>query len=198
MRAGRCGWQHPLVGGRCFGDGSPVYEAYHDEEWGRPRRTEQALYEKICLEGLSAGLSWLTVLRKRAAFRAAFADFDPDTVARFDGIGHLLSDRALIRSAPKLSACVRNARATVSLRAEGGLVELLWASAEVPSPVRHRWSDVPAATPASTALAGRLRRAGFTFVGPVTVYSLLQACGLVNDHLLSCPVRADVERERLG
>ena len=184
------------MAGRCFGDGNPLFEAYHDREWGRPRRTEQALYEKICLEGLSAGLSWLTVLRKRAAFRAAFADFDPDAVARFEGIGHLLEDRALIRSAPKLSACVRNAQATVALRADGGLVELLWAAAELPSPVRRSRADVPASTPASAVLAGQLRQAGFAFVGPVTVYSLLQACGLVNDHLVRCPVRADVERER--
>ena len=181
---------------RCFGDGDPLYERYHDTEWGRPRRTEQALYEKVCLEGFQAGLSWITVLRKREALREAFAGFDPDTVAAYDGVDHLLDDARLIRSRAKLLACVRNAQATVALRAHGGLADLLWAVAEVPSPSYAAWGDVPASTAASAQLAKDLKRAGFTFVGPTTVYSLLQACGLVNDHLLTCPVRAAVEAER--
>ena len=181
---------------RCFGDGDALYERYHDTEWGRPRRTEQALYEKICLEGFQAGLSWITVLRKREALRSAFDGFDPDLVAEYQGIDHLLEDARLIRSAPKLLACVRNARATQGLRASGGLVGLLWAAAEIPSPTYSAWSEVPPRTPASTALAVRLKQAGFNFVGPTTVYSLMQACGLVNDHRAGCPVRADVERER--
>jgi DNA-3-methyladenine glycosylase I len=182
---------------RCFGDGDPLYERYHDEEWGRPRRDEQPLYEKLCLEGFQAGLSWITVLRKREALREVYAGFDPDAVAAFDGVDRLLTDTRLIRSRAKLEACVRNARATVALRASGGLPALLWAAAELPSPAYDAWSDVPPSTPASAALAKQLKRAGFTFVGPTTVYSLMQACGLVNDHLRSCPVRADVEADRV-
>lgn len=181
---------------RCFGDGDPLYERYHDTEWGRPRRDERSLYEKLCLEGFQAGLAWITVLRKREALREAFAGFDPDVVAAYDGVDHLLTDPRLIRSRAKLEACVRNARATVALREQGGLSELLWSVAEVPSPAYAVWSDAPASTPASAAIAKQLKKAGFTFVGPTTVYSLMQACGLVNDHLTGCPVRAEVEAER--
>ena len=177
---------------RCFGDGDELYARYHDEEWGRPQTSERALYEKVCLEGFQAGLSWITVLRKRAAFREVFAGFDPDVVADLD-VEPLLADPRLIRSGPKLRACVTNARATRALRASGGLPALLWRSASVPSPAPDRWQDVPASTPASAALAKELKRAGFVFVGPTTVYSLMQACGLVDDHLTSCPVRAEVE-----
>jgi DNA-3-methyladenine glycosylase I len=183
---------------RCFGDGDPLYERYHDTEWGRPRRDERALYEKLCLEGFQAGLSWITVLRKREALREVFAGFDPDLVASYAGVDHLLVDARLIRSRAKLEACVRNARATLALRADAGLAALLWSVAETPSPAYGQWSDVPASTPASAAMAKRLKKAGFTFVGPTTVYSLMQACGLVNDHLVACPVRAEVEAERTG
>ena len=179
---------------RCFGDGDPLYERYHDSEWGRPRTGERELYEKICLEGFQAGLSWLTVLRKRAALREAFAGFDPDAVAELD-ITPLLTDARLIRSRAKLQACVTNARATLALRADGGLPALLWSAAE-DLPARTDWSQVPGSTPASAALARQLKRAGFTFVGPTTVYSLLQACGLVDDHLADCPARPAVEAER--
>ena len=181
---------------RCFGDGDPLYERYHDEEWGRPRTDERALYEKVCLEGFQAGLAWITVLRKREALREVFAGFDPDTVAAYDGVEHLLTDARLIRARAKLQACVTNARATVALRAHGGLPALLWAAAAVPSPSYDRWEGVPASTPASAELARTLKRAGFVFVGPTTVYSLMQACGLVGDHLTSCPVRAEAEAER--
>ena len=181
---------------RCFGEGDPLYERYHDQEWGRPRRTEQPLYEKLCLEGFQAGLSWITVLRKRAALREVFAGFDPDVVAGYDGVDALVTDARLIRSRAKLEACLRNARATLALRADGGLTELLWSAAELPSPAYHAWGDVPPSTAASGALATRLKKAGFTFVGPTTVYSLMQACGLVNDHLTTCPVRDEVESER--
>ena len=181
---------------RCFGDGDPLYERYHDTEWGRPQHSEQALYEKVCLEGFQAGLSWITVLRKREALREAFAGFDPDAVAAFEGIDHLLTDARLIRSRAKLLACVRNAQATLDLRASGGLADLLWSVAQVPSPAYDAWTGVPATTDASTAMAKQLKRAGFTFVGPTTVYSLMQACGLVNDHLLACPVRESVEELR--
>ena len=182
---------------RCFGEGDPVYERYHDTEWGRPQRSEQALYEKVCLEGFQAGLSWITVLRKRAALREVFADFDPEVVAEYDGVDQLLTDARLIRSRAKLAACVRNARATLALRESGGLTALLWAAALLPSPTYPLWTDVPSSTPASAALARSLKKAGFTYVGPTTVYSLMQACGLVNDHLMECPVRAEVEAERV-
>jgi DNA-3-methyladenine glycosylase I len=181
---------------RCFGEGDPLYERYHDTEWGRPQRSEQALYEKVCLEGFQAGLSWITVLRKRAALREVFADFDPEVVAAYDGVDHLLTDARLIRSRAKLEACVRNAQATLELRSSGGLPELLWSAAELPSPAYDVWADAPASTPASAAMSKRLKKLGFTFVGPTTVYSLMQACGLVNDHLTGCAVRADVEAER--
>ena len=181
---------------RCFGEGDPLYERYHDEEWGRPRTCERALYEKVCLEGFQAGLAWITVLRKREALREAFAGFDPETVAAYDGVEHLMTDARLIRSRPKLTACITNARATLSLRASGGLPALLWAAAQVPSPAYDAWSDVPASTPAAAEVARALKRAGFAFVGPTTVYSLMQACGLVGDHLTTCPVRAAVEAER--
>ena len=180
---------------RCFGDGDSVYERYHDEEWGRPQRSEQALYEKVCLEGFQAGLAWITVLRKRPALREVFLDFDPDAVADLD-VTPLMKDERLIRSGPKLRACVTNARATIALRASGGLSELLWAHAEVPSPARTAWNAIPSATPESAAVAKQLKKLGFAFVGPTTVYSLFQACGLVNDHLVGCPVRDEVEALR--
>ena len=124
-----------------------------------------------------------------------FRGFDPEAVAGMD-IGPLMTDSRLIRSGPKLRACVRNAEATLRLRSSGGLPALLWAAAEVPGPVHDAWADVPASTPASAALAKDLKRRGFVFVGPTTVYSLMQACGLVGDHLRDCPVRAEVEAER--
>jgi len=180
---------------RCFGDGDPVYEAYHDDEWGRPQLSEQQLYEKICLEGFQAGLAWITVLRKRAALREVFDGFDPEQVAGRD-VAPLLADARLIRSGPKLRACVRNAESTLALRDSGGLPALVREHAELPGPVRERWTDIPASTPSSTALAKRLKQAGFVFVGPTTVYSLLQACGLVGDHLRGCDARERAEAER--
>ncbi len=180
---------------RCFGDGDPLYERYHDEEWGRPQLSERQLFEKICLEGFQAGLAWITVLRKREALREALEGFDPEAVAELD-VAPLLQDARLIRSAPKLRACVTNARATLALRPDGGLPALVREAAQVPGPAYARWEDVPASTPASAALAKRLKSVGFAFVGPVTVYSLLQACGLVDDHLTGCAVREQVEAER--
>jgi DNA-3-methyladenine glycosylase I len=177
---------------RCFGDGDPLYERYHDTEWGRPQTGERALYEKVCLEGFQAGLSWITVLRKREALREVFHGFDPVQVAAMD-VTPLLHDARLIRSGAKLRACVRNAEATLAL--DGGLPDLIWSyrdDTEAPS----AWQDVPAATAGSTALAKALKKAGFVFVGPTTVYSLMQACGLVNDHLATCAVRERVENAR--
>ena len=135
------------------------------------------------------------MLRKRTALREAFAGFDPERVAELD-VAPLMKDERLIRSGPKLRACVTNARATLALRGSGGLPELLWASAQVPSPAYDSFADVPSSTAASAALAKALKAAGFAFVGPTTVYSLMQACGLVNDHLTSCPVRDATEALR--
>ncbi len=177
---------------RCFGEGDPLYERYHDTEWGRPQRTTRQLYEKICLEGMQAGLSWITVLRKREAFREVFHGFDPAVVADLD-IEPLLQDARLIRARAKLQACVTNARAVLHLDTD--LVDLIW-SYRVDGPAPGTWDEVPASTPASVELARTLKRSGFVFVGPTTVYSLLQACGVVNDHLSSCPVRGDVEIQR--
>ena len=179
---------------RCFGEGDPLYAPYHDDEWGRPQLSERQLFEKICLEGFQAGLAWITVLRKREALREVFHGFDPAVVAELD-VEPLLQDARLIRSRAKLEACVRNARATLAL--DGGLPDLIRAYAVV-GPAPQSWSDVPASDEASLALSKRLKKLGFTFVGPVTVYSLLQACGLVNDHLAGCLVRDEVEAQRLA
>jgi DNA-3-methyladenine glycosylase I len=177
---------------RCFGEGDELYEPYHDTEWGRPQRTERELFEKICLEGFQAGLAWITVLRKRAALREVFHGFDPVQVAAMD-VTPLLEDARLIRSAAKLKACVRNAEATLAL--SGGLPHLVWSYREDTS-APASWAGVPPLTPGSTALAKQLKKAGFVFVGPTTVYSLMQACGIVNDHLAGCLVRKAVEAER--
>ena len=177
---------------RCFGTGDPLYEPYHDTEWGRPKTSTQELYEKICLEGMQAGLAWITVLRKRAAFREVFHGFDPARVVDVD-IEPLLQDPRIIRARAKLQACVTNAHAVLAM--EGGLPELIW-SYRVDRPAPTSWADVPAVTAASVELSKKLKKLGFAFVGPTTVYSLLQATGVVNDHLAGCLVRADVEAAR--
>jgi DNA-3-methyladenine glycosylase I len=177
---------------RCFGEGDDLYARYHDTEWGRPVATERGLFERICLEGFQAGLAWITVLRKREALREVFHGFDPAVVAELD-VEPLLADARLIRSRAKLEACVRNARATLAL--DTPLVDLVWQH-RYDGPAPTSWTDVPATTPASIELAKDLKRRGFVFVGPTTAYAMLQACGVVNDHLATCPVRDDVERER--
>lgn len=177
---------------RCFGDGIELYERYHDDEWGRPQRSERALFEKICLEGFQSGLAWITVLRKRAAIREAFHGFDPERVVNMD-ITALLTDTALIRSRSKMTACIRNAEATLAL--EGELPDLIW-SFRADGPAPTTWAEVPPLTQGSTQLAKALKQKGFTFVGPTTVYSLMQACGVVNDHLATCAVRDEVESMR--
>ena len=189
---------HPPSGARCFGEGDPVYEAYHDEEWGRPRLTEGELYERLCLEGVQAGLSWRLVLGRRQAYRQAFAGFDPDVVAGYDEavVARLAADPALIRSRRKMDMIVTNARATLALREAGGLPALVAACAPPDRPAPASPADVPASTHESTALARALKRAGFTFVGPTTAYALMQAVGIVDDHLAGCPVRAEVEAAR--
>ena len=186
--------------GPCFGAADPLYLVYHDEEWGRPVRDERGIYERLCLEGFQSGLSWLTILRKRPAFRSAFQGFDPEAVAAFGAadVERLLGDAGIVRHRGKIEAAIANARVTLALREAGTpLQTLLWAHAPSPAaPVPRSASDWPSSTPDSTLLARRLRRAGFRFVGPTTLYAAMQACGVVNDHLAGCPVREDVERER--
>jgi DNA-3-methyladenine glycosylase I len=170
----------------------PLYVTYHDEEWGRPVRDERGIYERLCLEGFQSGLSWLTILRKREGFRRAFADFDPETVAALDerDVARLLDDASIIRHRGKIEAAVANARATIALREAGTpLHELVWSYAPAERPAPTSYADWPSATDESKALAKRLRAAGFRFVGPTTLYALLQATGIVNDHLADCFAR---------
>jgi DNA-3-methyladenine glycosylase I len=183
---------------RCWDSADPLYRAYHDEEWGRPVRDERGLYERLCLEGFQSGLSWLTILRKREAFRAAFAGFDPDAVARFGAgdVERLLGDAGIVRHRGKIEAAVANARGVLALREAGTpLHELVWSYRPAPRPAPASWDDWTSWSPESRELSKRLKRAGFAFVGPTTVHAAMQACGLVNDHLASCHVRAEVERE---
>jgi DNA-3-methyladenine glycosylase I len=177
---------------RCFGEGDPLYEPYHDTEWGFPQTTTRQLYEKICLEGMQAGLAWITVLRKREAFREVFHGFEPEQVSGMD-VEPLLQDARIIRARAKLQACVTNADAVLAM--DGGLPELVWSYREDRRAPRA-WGDVPATTPASVELSKRLKKLGFVFVGPTTVYSLMQATGVVNDHLAGCLVRDEVEAAR--
>lgn len=185
---------------RCFGDGDPLYERYHDEEWGFPVRGEQQVFERVCLEAFQSGLAWITVLRKRDAFRAAFAGFDPDAVARFgdDDVARLMADAGIVRNRAKIEASISNARAVLALREEGvDLGELVWSFAPPePSAPSEDLGGVQATTPESRALAKELKRRGFRFVGPTTAYAAMQACGVVNDHLSGCAVRARVEAAR--
>jgi DNA-3-methyladenine glycosylase I len=179
---------------RCFGDGDPLYERYHDEEWGRPVTDERGLFERLSLEAFQSGLSWLTILRKREAFRAAFADFEPDAVARFGDrdVERLMGDAGIVRNRAKIEAAIANAKATVAMREHGPtLGELVWERyrpAPRPAPPATL-ADIPAQTPETVALAKELKRRGFRFVGPTTLYALMQACGVVDDHLAGCPVR---------
>lgn len=184
--------------GRCFGDGDPLYEQYHDTEWGVPVRGDQALYERLCLEAFQSGLAWITVLRKRPAFREAFAGFDPERVARFDDddVVRLLADARIIRNRAKIEASIANARAVLGLWDAGRtLTDLMWSHAPAErarAPRPETYADVPATTPESKALAKELKANGFRFVGPTTAYAAMQACGLVDDHLAGCPVVAPV------
>jgi DNA-3-methyladenine glycosylase I len=184
---------------RCWETSDPLYNAYHDEEWGRPVLDERGLYERLCLEGFQSGLSWLTILRKRERFRAAFAGFDPDLVARFGerDVERLLGDAGIVRHRGKIEAAIANARGTLALREAGApLPELLWSYRPDPAPPPRSSADWPSQTPESAALSKLLKRHGFRFVGPTTLYAAMQACGIVNDHLADCQVRADVERIR--
>jgi DNA-3-methyladenine glycosylase I len=183
---------------RCFGDGDPLYERYHDDEWGRPVTDERGLFERMSLEAFQSGLSWLTILRKRDSFRDAFADFDPDAVARFgvEDVERLLGDAGIVRNRAKIEATIANAKATVALRADGPtLPELVWERYRPPPRAAppQTFADVPSQTPETVALAKELKRRGFRFVGPTTLYALMQACGIVDDHLAGCPVRAALD-----
>ncbi len=185
---------------RCFGEGDPLYEPYHDVEWGRPVRDEQGVFERLCLEAQQSGLSWRLILSRRDGLREAYAGFDPERLARFGerDVERLLGDVRVIRNRRKIEAVITNARATLALReADMPLHELVWEHRPAGRRRAPRgWDDVPALTEESKALAKTLKRAGFAFVGPTTLYAGMQAIGVVNDHLAGCPVRAEVERER--
>ena len=176
----RCGW----------GTSTPEYETYHDEEWGRPIRDADALFERLSLEAFQSGLSWLTILRKRPAFRAAFAGFAIEKVAAFGpgDVERLLGDAGIVRNRAKIEAVIANARAAAEL---DDLPGLLWSFAPDPAarPAPRSYADVPAVTPESTAMAKELKRRGFRFIGPTMAYASMQACGLVNDHLAGCVAR---------
>lgn len=184
---------------RCFGEDVEIYREYHDREWGRPVLDERGMLEKLCLEGFQSGLSWLTILRKREAFRRAFANFEADVMARFGAreVRRLLGDASIVRHRLKIEAAIANARATLALRESGSdLVEVVWSHRPARHAAPRSWVDVDSETAESRSLAKELKRAGFRFVGPTTVYALMQACGLVNDHLAACVVRAEVEAEQ--
>lgn len=184
---------------RCrWGAGDELYRRYHDTEWGLPVLDERGLYEKLCLECLQSGLSWALILRKRDGIREAFAQFDPDVVAGFGArdLKRLLGDARVIRNRRKIEAIVRNAEATVAMRDETPLPELVWSFRRPTGRAPRSYADTASLTPESKELAKELKRRGFAFVGPTTVYSTMQAVGVVNDHLAGCFVRAEVEKSR--
>ena len=174
---------------RCpWGAASPEYVAYHDAEWGMPVHGEAAHLERLTLEAFQSGLSWLTILRKRPAFREAFAGFDPRSVAAFDeaDVERLMADAGIVRNRAKVLAAITNARATVALRDDGGLPAFLEGFRPEPPPAPETLDDVPATSAASLAMSKALKKRGFAFVGPTTMYALMQAIGLVDDHLAGC------------
>lgn len=174
----RCAW---------VGD-DPEYRRYHDEEWGTPLRGDRALFEKMALEGFQSGLSWITILRKRPRFREVFAGFDPERVAEFDegDIERLMADAGIIRNRAKIEATIGNARLVLAMQ-DGELDELMWSFAPAASGIRPSgMSEIPAVTAESTAMSKELRRRGFRFVGPTTMYALMQSAGMVDDHIEGC------------
>jgi DNA-3-methyladenine glycosylase I len=184
----RCGW--------CGTD--PIYVAYHDTEWGVPERDPRALWEKLILDGFQAGLSWITILRKREAFRAAFAGFDPEAIARWGEaeVAHLLSDPGIVRHRGKIEATIGNARAYLAISEGEGFDTFLWKHVDG-RPVQNHFAtleEVPAETPVSRAMAKELKSSGFRFCGPTIVYAVMQATGMVNDHLVGCPRHREVAR----
>ncbi|MCA6285752.1 DNA-3-methyladenine glycosylase I [Phenylobacterium sp.] len=185
----RCNWRGMA--------GDPLYEAYHDQEWGVPERDPVALWEKLVLDGFQAGLAWITILRKREAFRAAFAGFNPEAVARFGETdrARLLADAGIVRSAAKIDAAISGARIFLDMREAGeDFSTFLWSFTDG-RPIqtfREGLADVPAETPLSREIAAALKARGFRFAGPVIVYAFMQAVGMVNDHLVSCHRHASV------
>jgi DNA-3-methyladenine glycosylase I len=181
---------------RCWWGSGPEYVAYHDLEWGRASTDDTRLFEKICLEGFQAGLSWLTILRKRENFRAAFAGFDPTLVSRFGeaDVQRLLADAGIVRHQGKIRSTINNAgRALEMIVEKGSLASYFWswAGPEEPAP-----AEIPAVTATSTAISKDLKRRGWSFVGPTTVYAFMQAMGLVNDHVSGCHVREECADSR--
>lgn len=186
---------------RCaWGSSTPDYAVYHDTEWGRPLRGDDALYERLTLEAFQSGLSWLTILRKRPAFRLAFDEFRIERVAGYGeaDVARLLADAGIVRNRAKIEAAIANARAALEL--PDGLSALLWSYAPPPRAARpESFAEVPALTPESTAMAKALKKSGFRFVGPTTAYALMQATGMVDDHLAGCHVAAaQVARDEMG
>ena len=182
----RCGWAGP----------EPIYLEYHDTEWGVPEYDSRALWEKLILDGFQAGLSWITILKKRDNFRAAFAGFDPDTIAGWGEaeVTRLLADPGIVRHRGKIEATITNARAWQTIEAQGGFDRFLWDHVGG-TPIRNSWrslAEVPAFTPLSERISKDLKKAGFRFCGPTIVYAFMQACGLVNDHLVTCPRHRDL------
>ncbi|HEY2385823.1 MAG TPA: DNA-3-methyladenine glycosylase I [Candidatus Binatia bacterium] len=185
---------------RCWwATSDPLYVTYHDDEWGRPTTDDRRLFEKIALEGFQAGLSWLTILRKRPNFRAAFADFDPARVARFGArdVRRLLADAGIVRHRGKIEAAIANAQGVLELQREfGSFARYVWGFAPTAAAAPRSRRSLASHTDASRTLSRDLKRRGFRFVGPTTVYAFMQAMGLVNDHLASCPTRRHVEPAR--
>jgi DNA-3-methyladenine glycosylase I len=185
---------------RCWPTTDPLYITYHDREWGRPVRDDRLMLERMCLEGFQSGLAWITILRKRENFRTAFAGFDPAAIAAFgdDDVARLMADAGIVRNRAKIEATIANAQATLALQEAGeSLTDLLWSFAPaIAAPAPATLADMPASTPLSEAMSKELKRRGFRFVGPTTAYALMQATGIVNDHLAGCIVRDDVEAQR--
>jgi DNA-3-methyladenine glycosylase I len=182
---------------RCWwGESTPEYRAYHDAEWGVPVADDVRLFEKLSLEGFQAGLSWLTILRKREHFRAAFAGFEIERVAAFDDddVARLMADAGIVRNRLKVAAAITNARAARAMLAAGeSPAQLVWSYRRDGGAAPKSAAELPPTTDESKALARELKRRGFAFVGPTTVYSTMQACGVVNDHLAGCCLRREVE-----
>ncbi|YCH06733.1 DNA-3-methyladenine glycosylase I [Arthrobacter sp. alpha11c] len=164
----------------------PLMQAYYDHEWGMPVRDEQGMYERISLEAFQAGLSWATILRKRDAFRKAFLDFHPESVAAFTDtdVERLMLDAGIVRNRLKIQAAITNAKATIALRAEGGLVDFVWSFKPETTPAPRSYAEIPTTSPESIALSKALRKKGFAFVGPTTMYALMEAVGIIDTHLV--------------
>jgi DNA-3-methyladenine glycosylase I len=188
---------------RCPWSGTdPLYIDYHDNEWGVPHADDQRLFEKLILEGFQAGLSWITILRKREAFRAAFDGFDAERIVRYGDkdIARLMADAGIVRNRLKIEATIDNARAYLALREKTTLAAFLWSLME-DGPVLNKFrsiKEIPAVTPESTRISKALKKEGFRFVGPTTIYAYMQSVGLVNDHLVSCPRHAACETMHHG